>query len=1233
MAEENNNQGQRSDMQAAAQAAKTTATAVKAAGRAAAGDFLGAAKDLLTDEQIRKAIISIMVCISLLLTGGLLIIGSAITGVITYLCNSWDEHWQENWLETSIESNGSALYRYTRGWMNTLDQTAADVIVGMFTDEHEVDGSDATNKSIDGTTQVQQSDYETTILSVVQGEALSGTNGALMERIDLVKNRMMQRGNQIATYALAQYSLEAIGLSLAEIFINIFQNPILYRGVASASVDVDMTCFKVSDIQALKILAAYSIQKDCAIQDIDMFDLMDYLGWYDVSVTRLESSELAWESIYQGKTEVGVYQDIGTVSSGTTIREDVHGLAPPFVPAWRGTFTPQWYLEEIAQIKDHNADYFNTPEDQRGDMILWGIENEDDELDLSSFKNLDKYKPYGLIDKLYTRSTAELIVTRTEYHGAEEYYLEALNDFAGSIVADLWTAAFGDKQITDAYGNAICRDSDGNHYYLFSNGATGTTKDTYSPNSNTTYTYAYYLKNEATGATTGRAYPDTHGGQIGFYGLEGNTTYSVWEVETICTEQKFQPITPEEPGDGPIANIPSKPIVNTQTNIYTVSSFTTMANKEDNQAYQLNLNLKVSFAARSMDRIVLELMGLWPDSLAATKTSVNGTEYAEKYVGNDNLKKYWTDTYIDPSGTVHTLEFERQQGYQYEAYKDIVEGMAAILGIETSGINAPNHNAGLSIVQVALAEWEYYQANNLYEGGRYWAKVKEVLGWTYPDDTAWCVAFVYCCAYECGYIGEGKVFGPDWVFYVEGAFHNIKNAGKCDVYTTPGEGYQPVPGDLIFFAAPPSGGSVDMTHIGIVEEVDAAGKLHIIHGNAGNRLERSVIASYEVGHIWDASSGVRIHGYIHPYYPVSVSNNMVYLSVGGLTQPTITSRYITADGQNLMISGLTRLRQSQLQDFVTGLQTSYPNLYDPALQTALDSGDMYTFMQHWNALAASAQSETFRSAQFNLFKSFFFQPLVNQVQADTGFKWSETTFRSEMLWSILTSTDQHDVVAELLAELTSGLSNNITDDEFSTILRTNNFLGSTLKNYQERLWPEDNDRLRSSWISGISMTLTMLVSSSGNYGSLTNEFYFAIDNIDPDYQGHAVPELTPSQIAKIKNTLYGEYGSNLGACIMIAQTIRDNVDRKWPDVTYDNFVEEFKYYGGYPERDPSVYETDIVNQVFDYVFVQGGSAVQHPVYCFYTPTDTLQSDEDYQKLFYLPLEFIIEIGVARFFSW
>lgn len=1222
MDEQNKNE---SGLGSAAQGASTVVNLAKAAGKAATGNFVGAAKDVLLDPNLIKAIIAIIVGISLLVNAGLLIVGSSITGTVVTLMNNWQKNWDENWLEQNIKSNGSLVYLYTEGYDNAWNDTMNETLRSLFKLDHSVNEHDATNSSINGTTQFTGTSYEKTIQAIYDAEALASREGALMQRIDMIKNRVKQRGLQIRDYAMPQYSVEALGLALAEIFINQFQNPILYRGIESATVIFDMACFEFSDIQALKILAAYSIQKDCTLEDIDIYDLLDYCGWFGGSLAALDYPHLSGSNIYLGNVETTIMEEVGTVPPNTRIFDE-YALKPPSVPAWAGTFAPQWYLEEIAQIKAHNDAYFAMDESKRGDMIPWGVENPDDALDLTAFQKLKNYQTFGIIDKIFMSSKAALDVSRSDYHGADEYFLEAMSAFAGTLVGDMWSRAFAAQEQIVSYGNRVGKNANGVHYFIFAYGSTGSTKArTVNPDGSIT-TYSYYVKNETSGGTSGRLSVSANGQSLTFSGLASNSTYTVWEsIRTLAApERPENPVTPNN-----AQFLPSPTAIGDSSR--QVASFTTLAGNDGHQAYRLNMKLTVAFSARSMDDLASDLMGLWPGSLYDTEANEDGIEYASGHVDETLYAKTWNDTYTDPNGRRHTLSFSRQQGYQYETYLQLTEAMATILGIDTTGLYEPQHNPGDDIVEIARREYEYYTANSLYEGARYWLMIDEVLGWTCPLDAAWCVAFVLCCAHLGGYIGEDAVFGPNWTFYVSGAFQDFINAGQCEAYTYPNDkDYRPVPGDIIFFSYPPELGGF-MTHIGIVEYVDDEDQLHIIHGNSNNKVQKTSFEHYQVGTIRDKNSGEFIYGYIHPYYPTSDANQPQYLSVSGLTQAVSTSRYVTAGTSNVLLSGITRLRPSQLPEFIAALKQSYPTIYSTALQSALDSNNVDAFITAWNSIANSSQGNSFATAQLHLSKKLFYQPLAKRVLESSGFNWTATKLREEIFLSIVTTTDQYSALERMLAELTTGLDPKIKDDDFSTALRTGRLLVKTLDKYKANLWPGENAALQNSWISGIGTLLAQLSFHTSSPGSLSGEYFIDLDTIDPAYEGHAVPQLTPYQISQIKNTIYGEGGSNLEACIIVAQSIRDNVDRT--GISYDDFVETFQYVGGYTERDPSVYETETVNAAFDYVFLQGGSAFQHPVYCYYAPSATLTCDADFQALFQVPLSFVYQSGKLRCFSW
>jgi hypothetical protein len=1172
---------------------------------------------LVKNQKIRRTILAIILSGVFLIAGCGMMVGAAITAVIQYVAECWTTNWDENWQEVGLESQGSGIYYYTIGAYDAFSQTVVDTVISIFTTDHKVDGKDAMNQELGGT-DLQYNDYEQTVQSIANEEALIGQDGALLDRINIVKSRVLQRGEQISDHAMRQYALEAIGLSIGEYLASELNNPILFFGVQSATIDVDMSAFQLSDIQAIKILAAYSIQHDCDLTDIDMFDLMDYCGWYEFGWAPLEQDLFGDQSIYEGVTTAKFQQDIGgVVADGDAISTGIINLTPPKVPYWRGTFAPQWYYEEIAQIKDHNDFYFNsTPEAQAQD-IPWGVTGPEDSIDISQFHRLSQVNTFGLIDKLYSASHATLSITRTEYHGADELFAEALSKFTGFML-QAWTDAYGPQTAYSPRSNVIERSSSDEHSYTLVFTGNGMTKGP-STSGGVTTSYSYYLRNESTGTLTSAKTCTGTGQWITFGNLVPATTYTVFEKKTTGTEVM-----------DPQGNV----TINGTSTVTQIDSFTTIRASSGQEAYELILDLKITFSPRSMDSLVTELMGLWPGSFQDTVLGDDGLIYAEGHKGNEKFLLNWEDTYTAPDGSTHTLQFHRMYDHQVAAYKNIAEGMAVLLGLDPSGLYDPSTTKGNDIVAVANAEYEYYHANNLKTGTRYWEMVRTALGWTLPADSGWCVAFVYCCAYQCGYVSEGGCFGPNWVFWVLGAYDQILRDGDAVGYDKPSDEYKPVPGDIIFFGTVTGRG--DMTHIGIVEYVDDEGGVHIIHGNSGNSLKKTRYPNYEIGSTASTDAGTVIAAYLHPNYPDKTDRDPVYLSISGLTGPMVGSRYAIADNRTLILSGVTRLRWAQLQPFLEYLKQDYPELYSEELQADYDAGKKEPFMKKWNEFITSGKSAAFRKAQLEITLNYFITPFASELLQTTDFNWSATTARAELMWGLYTMTDQPTALKTVLTELVQGIDKDIPDTELLSYLKSDNYLGELLSRHSAALWPNETETFRLSWIKGMTSLVDRLMidSTTANTNGMDSEFYFTISNPDPTYQGHAVPNLTPAQIAAIKNTLYGEYGSNLEAMLIIAQSIRDNVDRA-PSITYDNFVTSCKYYGGYPERSPDVYETENVNKAFDYIFVQGKSAVQCPVYVFYAPLPSagLYDDSDFQALFLAPLNFIIQVGTARFFNW
>lgn len=1064
-------------------AASAGVQAVKAAAKAGAGDVAGAILEVLKSETFRNGLIAIILCFSLLTTCVAMMAGSAITGAVQSLAQSWSENWDEAWAEQGIASNGSVLYQYTIGAISAGAGAAWDTLKGLFKTDNIVGGEDRNNSSIEGGISFAENDYDKTIMSVTDEDALTAEGGAIKKRIEMVKGRLTQRGNQLIQAAKSQYSFKSIGIGIGEALANYRDNPVLFAGIDfdSCTINIDSAAFEMSDIQALKILAAYSVQHDVDLTEVSMWDFLDYCGWYgNGGKDILDSIE---ESIYNVSSDAVFGQEIGGVVQEGENATTIYYFEPPKVPVWTGTCAPQWYYEEISQINQHNEDYYFLKSQgaaSTDSMIPWGVTGEDDDLDISAFAELDDVQTYGIIDRMFLSSESSLTIERTEYTGADEWARETIASL-GSFISRLWDDTMGPKSATTSYGNTVKRDNDNNHSFTLKSGSQGSLKKDTTEGYIVTK-YRYYLKNTTTGENTTLRSVSADGATLDFTGLSGDTTYKVMMQKTVIdnTPEETVPV-PSRPGDGNIS-IMSESDISPQANgdvspqaageetvtYYTIDTFTTFQDTSTIQAYQLKLTIDVHFSPRSVDDLTLYLLGLWPGSLDNTEYGPGGIEYAKGYTTFDNLQKTWTDSYTAPDGSVHTLDFERQYGHQIETYQEIILGLAEQLGYETYGLYTPDYGYGDDIVSVAKQELAYYTANSLHGGARYWNMVEDVLGWTMPSSSAWCCCFVYCCAYQCGYIAEDGPFGPNWVFSVTSSWGQLVTSGRAAGYTT--ADYRPVPGDLICFGTQVGSGA--FTHIGIVDYVDDAGKVHTIEGNTGNKCKAKTYDSYRVGTI--CYGNVRIAAYMHPNYPAAFTTNPKYLSISGLTAAGAAARYATSGTNKLFLAGLPRFRESQLQDVVTQLKQLYPEIYDEALQTALDNGDMQAFITAWNAIYSSGKLNTFKNAQQSIAAKLYVRPLVQKIKEETGFDWSATDVREELIWAIATTSDRQTALCSLMADITGDMPNHTSDEDLLNALRSGAYLKDKLLAHSSALWPSEADVFRTSWINGILQLLSKL---------------------------------------------------------------------------------------------------------------------------------------------------------------
>lgn len=1121
-------------------AAGSVKSAVTAAAKAGAGDVAGAIKALIQDENIRKAAIAIITLLAFLFTGCSMLIGTAITGTVEHLSRELSANWDSAWEEAAINSDGNSLYLYSIGALEAGVSTLISTIEGLFRTTDEVQTGDPH----DGRTSISKEDYKTYLNSLTQKEALTGEAGALMKCINMIKGRVAQRGDQLQSWASSQYALESIGHSLGATIQAAVTEPFLFYGVESTNIHIDTSAFAWSDIQALKVLAAYAIQHDCLITDIDMWDLMEYCGWYGAGFSTLDTSALGSDHIYNGNTAGTFGDDIaGVVSSGESIASYGIHLSPPYVPEWNGNFVPQWYNEELSALLSHNAEYDKLAASgiDVSDMIRFETDA-DGHIVTKNFSKLSEFHPYGLIDRIYTSSNSTLTVTRTEYTGASQYIGEALDQFltyVSDVIKDAWGEAVPKigalSQSTD-YGK-VERTADGIHRYS----TTSTVKGRY-----------YYLQDSSDGTNTEWKYCSYDGATLSWTGLSGSAEYRLFEVEYVEIEVD-EPDDPYEPTAvqehlllaAVDATLPPESYKEAITSF--LEQFTTYPSAKVFQAFQLRLDLNISYAAISVDQLLSNVLGLWPGSLYAREMDASGIQYAEGQSGNDLLRYEWTDIYTDPvTGESIELSFNRLQSYQIEAYQDIVRAMAGMLGISTNGLFGSGGSGGYSIVQVAKQECEYYNTNGLSGGMRYWDMARNAGGTSINFNAAWCACFVLTCAWQCGYIGPGALWGDfgggDWLFTCSGLYNYLLSGNYAAGYTGSGSDYKPSPGDLIFFNTSVS--TAGMEHIGIVVSVSDDGVVTYIDGNSSGGpgyLKEHTAGSYAIGSY--AYSNTVICAYASPYYPTSYVGDPLYLEIPGSVKPSTAARYVTLNGQSILLVGDARFRKDHMQEVIALMKDKYPELYTSDLQAALDQDDMTLFITAWNRIASDTTQAAFGIAQGFLRDQFWTDPIAAEVRSATGFDWQKSEFRENILWGIVTTSSDWDALTALLTDLCSDMSNSIGDasflDKLSQTSGAYTYLHNTVATHQNALWRDDNDAFRNAWIKSIDDLLSELkVAYNATIGAIGDPnssvemqiFYYLTHSMGLSV-GAACGVLANIEAESSFNpTIVGDSGTSYGLC-------------------------------------------------------------------------------------------------------
>lgn len=1060
--------------------AKSAAAAIKAAAKAAAGDYAGAVMDVLKNPELLKAIVMIVVVVCFLVVFIFLGVGAMIAQMIQMIMDEWAENFYDILTEDALQNGGNKITLFFQTISGGYE-AAWVTFCGLFEGDENHDGEDAA---------FDQDDYKNTVDSVINEEAFAGADGALVKRIELIKNRVQERSKQIAT-TIFSYYWDQLGLELALNICEKANNFFLYNGISEVTYSSDFKCFMLTDIQCIKIMAAYCAQHECDIQNADIWGIMNYLGWYDIEYSNSAMQDSVNAGTIYDIPLIGRFADefYGAYSAGTVVGKGETSnieLNAPMIPVWRGTFMPQYLLEEISQLKKMEEEGLITlPRDSSG-LIDWA-------------KCSSKYEReggYGLIDYLFTGS-AFASFSRTEYTGIDAELDEFLEGCVQEI-QDWWNSLWGNDTPEPTYLNVTKNGI---------NEKCSVTQQIYADGSASTYMVSmsskmyYEAPFTMVIAKSGTEdYSEMNRGLVDISNPNGKKHFYAVDLQPD-TEYSIFLRSPDLKGG------------------YTYSwidSFTTVFDTEEGevyQAYQIAIHIDISYRARSIDEFAFDIIGLWPGELSEVAYSANGKLRAAEHTDNHLLNLTWKDSITDANGNTTSMEFTRQKGNQYEYYLDYIKGISETLGVDTTGVFPPEYNYGDTIVKIATEEANYYDANQLSGGYRYWDICESVTGESYSKEsrngTDWSAVFVMCCAYECGFVGDGNCFGgfgcnaKTWPINCSALYNGLREYSSAKTYAT--SSYSPSPGDLVFFSATGAGSRLP-DQVGIVTGVTSDGKLQTIEGGSHDEVQKCTYQTYRVGSYAYGASGdeMYISAYIKPDYSAHYAIGTQYLyNHPLLAQHKSTATQIKINNQptTTIIVGAGRFRLSQLRDVLDALEKNYPHLineYYPAVSNAVDTAllhyendaltvsDISAICSKWYDFELSS-GNNLQEPLVEIAAQNYVGLLAERIKSltgtggkNTGFDWTKTAVRREILWQIATSTDQSHIARTVLMKFIEGKDNSLSDEELLTLLMSPAketaedgtvttlsicFMTKVLEDYRTELWPEDHTKLQDGWIT------------------------------------------------------------------------------------------------------------------------------------------------------------------------
>ena len=281
--------------------ARTAKTVAKVASQAAAGNFAGAAVDLLKDPETVKKILLILLIPVLFVALLTVFFLHALPTVVYEAVVSFFSELGENWRQGTYGDDSGVIWAGIKSSISVAGDAISDVAASIWNGLVSLFTSDGGDDISDGTDTLTTDGIE---LHVTQDEAAQ--KETLERKIAACILKIERRQEQIKKAIQAQTG------NIQSYFAT------KYAGVYDewGGTTVDIHTLAIPKPEAIKLLSIYTVMTEASTADLKLSDFMQWLGYYSEFTSQDISFDLGGHGIN------------GTVTT------------------WQGTFMPQYLVEQ-----------------------------------------------------------------------------------------------------------------------------------------------------------------------------------------------------------------------------------------------------------------------------------------------------------------------------------------------------------------------------------------------------------------------------------------------------------------------------------------------------------------------------------------------------------------------------------------------------------------------------------------------------------------------------------------------------------------------------------------------------------------------------------------------------------------------------------------------------------------------------------------------------------------------